>query len=463
MELKALSATYRRTTEGGLRRTLDINIQRPLNDKRCDEIRQFVHHGPWASLRKKQQESEEYKDLIMPGWLPTAIVVNILTSVDEKWGKKVVNDELIQVEASDVEQKAIIRLPKGFTGNNWKPKSLPPIEIIDGQHRLGAFDDDNLDGDFELPVVAFHGLDISWRAYLFWAINIKPKRINQSLAYDLYPLLRKEEWLEKFEGHSIYRETRAQELTEAMWAHPESPWFQRINMIGEIGKGTMVKQAAWIRSLLATYLKKRYKGIGGLFGASVGSKEEVLPWSRAQQAAFLILAGSFIRDEIKSYRVEWTEDLRKAETMSDQRDPAFAGSHTLLNTDQGIRGILYVTNDLCFVQADQLRLHEWEPTAGGDSEDAIDESAINDELASLGKLKVAEFLRLMAKKMTEFDWRSSSAPGLSSDMERRRRQGAYRGSSGYNLLREDLLRHIAKDTREVGLASKRVLALLGYH
>jgi hypothetical protein len=52
-------------------------------------------------------------------------------------------------------------------------------------------------------LVAFHGLDLSWQAYLFWTINIKPKRINPSLAFDLYPLLRSENWLDKAEGHFV--------------------------------------------------------------------------------------------------------------------------------------------------------------------------------------------------------------------------------------------------------------------
>ena len=50
---------------------------------------------------------------------------------------------------------------------------------------------------YELPVIAFQGLDVTWQAYLFYTINIKPKRINASLAYDLYPLLRVQDWLEK--------------------------------------------------------------------------------------------------------------------------------------------------------------------------------------------------------------------------------------------------------------------------
>ena len=56
--------------------------------------------------------------------------------------------------------------------------SCEPIEVIDGQHRLWAFEKQLDNADFELPVVAFVGLDISWQAYLFWTINIKPKRID---------------------------------------------------------------------------------------------------------------------------------------------------------------------------------------------------------------------------------------------------------------------------------------------
>ena len=84
-------------------------------------------------------------------------------------------------------------------------------------------------------MVAFHSLDISWQAYLFYTINIKPKKINRSLAFDLYPLLRTEDWLETAEGAAIYRETRAQEITEILWSHPASPWRAKINMLGDTG------------------------------------------------------------------------------------------------------------------------------------------------------------------------------------------------------------------------------------
>ena len=170
--------------------------------------------------------------------------------------------------------------------------------MIDGQHRLWAFPSDDLNGYFELPVVAFVGLDLSWQAYLFYTINIRPKKINASLAFDLYPLLRTEAWLTKFEGHVIYRETRAQELVDLLWSYPESPWYHRINMLGERrNKGLTVTQASWVRSLLASFVKNwegRRISIGGLFGSTVGEHNTVLPWSRSEQAAFLILIGEFI-------------------------------------------------------------------------------------------------------------------------------------------------------------------------
>ena len=75
-------------------------------------------------------------------------------------------------------------IPDAALNAGWTPAGpLPPLEIIDGQHRLFAFDPDiELDGEYELPVVLFDDIDISWQAYLFWTINITPKVIGPSLA-----------------------------------------------------------------------------------------------------------------------------------------------------------------------------------------------------------------------------------------------------------------------------------------
>lgn len=464
-ELKALSGIYRRTIKGGLLRSQDLGIQRRHDQDRSNKIYEFIKYGyPWSDLSDAKRESGQFDDLRKPGWLPTAIVVNILKPSDERRGQKVAKEDTVRVIDSG-ESTATVKLPQQFTGLNWRPSQLPPIEVIDGQHRLWAFEQGTIDDDFELPVVAFHGLDISWQAYLFWSINITPKRINASLAFDLYPLLRTEDWLEKFEGHSIYRETRAQELTEALWAHQESPWHHRINMLGETGlKEQMVSQAAWIRSLMATYVKLWERGghttIGGLFGATLGSHKQVLMWSRAQQAAFLILMGQKILSSIENCQESWARALRESQQpdlFGNQADPAFYGPHTLLNTDQGIRGILYVTNDLCYVRVKQLELEQWmiDEDAG-----AVDEKAVSEALKSLRKQKVDGFLGNISVSLAKYDWRTASAGNLSD--EEKTRKLAFRGSGGYKELRRQLLLHIAGESGDVGKAARDVLKALEY-
>lgn len=453
-DLRALSGIFRRTTKGGVARALDLGIQRQHDPQRSEEIREFVKHGfPWSSLGRQRRESGEYNDLKKPGWLPTAIVVNILRPEDVRNGKAVHKDDLIEVREGDPVSE--ILLPKTF-GDNWEPRAIAPIEVIDGQHRLWAFSQRQFAKDFSLPVVAFWGLDISWQAYLFYTINIKPKRINTSLAFDLYPLLRTEDWLERFEGHSVYRETRAQEITEALWSYAASPWHERIDMLG--GRRG-VTQAAWIRSLLATFVKSFESTrvpIGGLFGAPRGAHKPVLGWSRAQQSAFIILIWEAMEKAVKNSKDMWAEDLRKKTAKSDN-DPAFAGSYTLLNSDQGVRGVLAVFNDLCWIMSDQLALDGLASELSGDG---TAESAISKALTKMRPSAAGRFVNLIAKDLARYDWRTSAAPGLSEDT--RSSKARFRGGTGYRELRSDLLRHLAGYKDDAGLVAANVIDALGF-
>ena len=462
--LRALSGIYRRSTEGGLLRSSDLSIQRRHDEERSQRISEFIKYGyPWSELNAQKRASGEFDDLRKPGWLPTAIVVNILRSGDKRRGKPVRDAALLKVKENG-NGSALIELPISFSDGDWKVKEgdVPPIEVIDGQHRLWAFGE-SLKSDFELPVVAFHGLDISWQAYLFWSINITPKRINASLAFDLYPLLRTEDWLERFEGHSVYRETRSQELVEALWSHPDSPWFHHINMLGETGlPQKMVSQAAWVRSLMASYVKS-YEGrrvsIGGLFGARMGRTKEVLGWSRAQQAAFLILLGKKFRDALRNYQGEWTQSLRarKTKLKKGEADPAFVGPHTLLNTDQGIRALLNVTNDLCFIRAKELQLDDW---ITAEDAGAIDETAVTLALESLEIQPVAHFFEETASDLVSYDWRTSTAPGLPE--AQRREKLVFRGSGGYKELRSQTLHHLVDLGQSSSEFAAHLLGVLGY-
>lgn len=455
--LKALSGIRRRSAAGGKLRSEDLGIQRRHDENRSEEIHEFIHYGyPWSELSEPKRKSEEYRDLLKPGWLPTAIVVNILKPTDVRDEATVDKTDLFEIVST--QNGVVVNLPKSFSGRNWNPKGLHPIEVIDGQHRLWAFKDDKHFDDYDLPVVAFYGLDVSWQAYLFWTINIKPKRINPSLAFDLYPLLRTEEWLDKSIGHPVYRETRAQEITEALWSYPDSPWYQRINMLGEPGEKT-VTQAAWIRSLTATFIKS-WEGpkIGGLFGAPVTGKTGVLPWTRAQQAAFIIFAGNALKSAMKNCNESWAKELIGHGRLF-KPDPyeVFYNKQSLINTDQGIRGILSIMNDLCWVKSSELKLKSWK---SDEKAGATDDKAVKAALASLASEPVAGFIQKITGHLKHYDWRTSSAQGLTDDD--RLRKAAFRGAGGYKELRLQLLKHLSKNDDIVGNSAKTVIRLLGY-
>lgn len=451
--LRRLSGVYRRRIERGRLRSEDLGLQRRHDPDRSAEIGKFIENGfPWSDLSDAKRDSKRYDDLRKPGWLPSAIVVNILRRGDSSDGQKINVEDIVEV--SNVDGSAEIVLPVAFHGANWTPKGIPPIEVIDGQHRLWAVDTLSLGDDFELPVVAFVGLDVSWKAYLFWTINIKPKKINPSLAFDMYPLLRTEDWLERVEGHSVYRETRAQELTEAMWAVPQSPFYQFINMLGERG-GPGITQAAWIRSLMNSFIRSadssKGGGPGGLYGSSRVTNRGLLPWTRAQQGAFLIRAWIEIAEAVEKSRHHWAQILR-ADEQGVPKDPAFYGEHTLLNSDPGIRGVLYVINDLCFTRASALKLSDWAAPPVEPGSIAIATAAALKDLDKQDH--IVKFFKDLAVALAAYDWRSSSAGDLKPSQAREKQ--ALRGSGGYKLMRLDLLAHLSKYGAPLGDAAHRV-------
>lgn len=464
-ELRSLSGIVRRVAKHAAPRTDDLGIQRQHDPERSEEITRFVEYGyPWSTLGEAKRASEEFNDLRKPGWLPTAIVLNVLVKGSERNGSVVADADLATIV--EVDGLPRLQLPYHNWAANWLPSGLPPFEVIDGQHRLWAFEGASQLENFELPVVAFIGLDISWQAYLFWTINIKPKRINSSLAFDLYPLLRNEDWLDRAEGHSIYRETRAQELTEIMWSYPESPWYDRINMLGE-RQNRWVSQSAWIKSLTATFIRSwdsRSGSTGGLYGGRSKKQGEVLGWSRAQQAAFLVFAWNALKTSVSKSEADWATDLRKPARVDNDKPPrpddlkpaddlAFYGPFSLICTDQGVRGFLQVANDLCYQRASLLKLSKWMPDERS-SPNPVD--AVKTSLESLPNQDFSPFVSAIGAALASFDWRTSAAPGL--EEATRRAKLVFRGSGGYKELRTQLLEHLSAADGDVGETAKRLIS-----
>lgn len=427
-KLRRLASVYRRDASIRLEGAEDLGIQRQHDPKRSDEIKRFVQWGyPWSSMSPAQREQPEFKALRKPGWLPTAIVVNILKKEDERNKSTVAECDLVTI---DYDNNKII-IPS--VNDDWVPRSISPIEVIDGQHRLWAFD--GLSDDVELPIVAFHGLDISWQAYLFWTINIMPKKINPSLAYDLYPLLRAQDWLDGFVGPVVYREARAQEIVEVLWSNENSPWYHRINMLGERGVKAQISQAAWIRALLSSYIKAwkdPVRLLGGFYGV-LAAGDEVVPWTLNQQAMFLIYLGNELKSAVGAEnKPSWAVAIEDGMIEGVVTDIAFESKYCMLNHDQGIRGLLDVSNNVFCALYNDLKE---EYLALGDA-DILDYSGYMRTIKGLAP-NLSKVIDEMSGLLAQYDWRTYDSAQL-SDEERRIKAG-FRGSGGYKLIRQDLM------------------------
>ena len=423
-KLRGLSDVYRRD------RSVDSveGIQRAREDNRTARIRRYVEAGyPFGDLRETLRPQNLH--LRKPGWLPTAIVINVLTPSDQRRGKTIAKSHMVRLVEDD--GKHHLRLP---AKDDFSNGDLRPFEVIDGQHRLWAFDSDDKFSDFEVPVVAFYGLDIAWQAYLFWSINISPKRINPSHAFDLYPLLRTQDWLEKTGEITVYREARAQEITEWLYRLTESPWHNRITMLQRKGE-PKVSQAAWVRSLLGSFFGTgRGRGRYGLFQSEYDDGM-TLDWERVQQIAFILEFWILLKKCIDEGKHDWIE------LYHDEDKDAFTDKSSILNQDTGIRAVHAILNDIFFYRVEAWGLHEW--YFGTVDKTSITGEDIKEATLSLQGTKFHSFLRHVAVSMARFDWRSLDGPKvrLSEDEITKR---AYRGSGGYTVLINNVLAHISE-------------------
>jgi DGQHR domain-containing protein len=444
--LKRISDVHRRKTTKA--RSEENNVQRTLKEDRTIEIKNYVNQGfPLSTASDKDRLDESNSVLKMPGFLPTAILVNIIGPGQRRGNSEIQSKDLIKIEESSEGTNIII--PEEAFVSSWNPE-LKPIEVIDGQHRLWAFDEtETFDGDFEVPVIAYYNLDRAWQAYMFYVINIKPKKINTSLGYDLYPLLRTQEWLENTkDGLKVYRETRAQELVEAIWLYPESPWHRRISMLGE--DSSNISQNAFVRALTDSYFKKTKRSPSGLFSDVVRSKNEELKWVRPQQAAFLILlwdsiAKALSPEIVEVGKFEWIDKIRSETFQLSslekelQLDKTFISKTSNLSRDQGVTGISLFSNDFFYVLANESEIDfndiEWDSDI---DERQIENSSIDLAISKFINHPIFSYIQLFASEISKFDWRTSMAEF--DDPIQMELQKKYRGSGGYREIWKDLLK-----------------------
>lgn len=475
--LRRLAGVSRRQIKERKQGGRGAGYQRAHQEDRSKSIARYLQYGYPLSSQVSLNPAD-HRVLIHPGWLPTSILVNVLGREDSRRraGKVLSVDAENLVSIKSDESGHFLYIPEKATEENFSiPSSgLEPVEIIDGQHRLFAMDELGMFGpgdDYEVPVVFFDGLTESWQAYLFWVINVEPKKINPSLAYDLYPELRSQSWLQSGETIKVYQEHRAQELTETLWRHDLSPWRDRIELHGNRVEGH-VSNAAFIRSLMISFVRKWGKDnrIGGLFGSiDREGRERVLPWKRSQQAAFIIACWRHMHDAVSASKAEWVKGASadfSSKSLADQKrtnphglHPAFAGNSTLLATDQGVRSIFVVFNAICQVLYSELELESWDSKRVSDSPEDEDVSIALEEFSAMRE--ASSFLSAVSAALVEgVDWRTSSSTSLSP--EQRQQQAAFRGSTGYSLLQSKCLDCLQKsNNKQVSEAAKLTAELLG--
>ena len=476
-ELRAIAGIGRRLIPDRRKSGSVSGYQRAHDATRSESIARYIQYGYPLSTQKGLDPSV-HAELIHPGWLPTSIIVNVVGPNESRrrGGRTLTLSEAHAIKIRrDSSSNAVLIVPDFADFDS--SKNLEPLEIIDGQHRILAVDEDTrLDGDFEVPVIFFDQLSPNWQAYLFWVINVEPKKINPSLAFDLYPELRSQTWLDRYEPVKVYQEHRSQEISDILWRHELSAWRDRIEILGNRVEGH-VSNAAFIRSIAATFIRKwgSNERIGGLYGATdTEGHERVLRWNRAQQSAFLLLIWNSLAQQTKDSDAAWAEACRKSyETLEEQQkrkinphdlDPAFAGPHTLLATDQGVRAILYVYNAVAQCAYEDATLETWE--ADFEPENVTSDEAIFATYDALLKKKtIVEFVKAIAACLIDggFDWRTSSEPLLNKNREAAQMQAAYRGSSGYTVLEKSCIHYVRQcNVVYIADAAERARVLLGW-
>jgi DGQHR domain-containing protein len=167
-------------------------IQRPLSQKRVEELRQYVRTVDAA--------------------FPTSVILQI-GSEDAEYDEK--------TAAMRVKRDGDV------------------AKIIDGQHRIEGLRE--YSGAFQLNVTIFVDMDIEDQALLFATINLKQTKVNKSLAYDLFDFAR-----------ARSPQKTCHEIARLLNSKEGSPFYHKIKILGTAtrGRDETLTQAGFIDRLM---------------------------------------------------------------------------------------------------------------------------------------------------------------------------------------------------------------------
>lgn len=189
--LRQLAWTDTRRISGVDELELYTGIQRIRSKERVADIKQYIS--------------------TVDATFPNSIIVNILPESDT-----------LKITTSDGNESDIDALSAGDRVNLHVADKKDVFKIIDGQHRLAGFDNENCK-EFHLIVTIFVGLPVEDQAYLFSTINLTQQKVPKSLVYDLFDIA---------ESRSPQR--TAHTVVKTLNNDPASPFYKRIRLLGVI-------------------------------------------------------------------------------------------------------------------------------------------------------------------------------------------------------------------------------------
>ncbi|NHB88056.1 DGQHR domain-containing protein [Photorhabdus tasmaniensis] len=199
----------RRMSDSGNRELDDyIGIQRPLIESRVKAIRSFIS-GVDSSF-------------------PNSIII-AMSSDNVIWNE--INNDFIIKPNKDGDFDKLAK-------------------ILDGQHRIAGFYEDNMtfvnelgeESEFELLVTVFVDADISTQANVFSTVNLAQTKVNKSLVYDLESL-----------AYSRSPEKTCHDIAVLLNKEKNGPFEKRIKRLGVATPkilNEILTQAAFVENLL---------------------------------------------------------------------------------------------------------------------------------------------------------------------------------------------------------------------
>lgn len=183
-----------------------LGIQRPLNKKRVEEIKEYV--------------------TTIDACFPTAVIL----AVDGRC-----------VEYIPERKELVLR---NFTDPDNSKNSVNRIEIakvLDGQHRIEGLRGYQ-GGTFDVNVSIFVDMDIENQAYVFSTVNLAQTKVNKSLVYDLYEYAR-----------ARSPQKTCHNIAVALDGMEGGPFSKRIKRLGAATNGRFTEtltQATFVEALL---------------------------------------------------------------------------------------------------------------------------------------------------------------------------------------------------------------------